>query len=286
MKTQNEILIKVITFLLIIISTTSGIYFWMFNGAKDSTVAVFLMMYTPGISAIITAIIFKDKIKDFGWKLSKQKYLLFSYSIPIIVSLIGYGIVWMTKYSGFSPQNIIQTEWAKMIGFELPVPFVVGVLSKMIIYSLIAIFFVFGEEVGWSGFLTPNLRKIYSVPVTSIIVGFFWAAWHYPAIIGGFYGPETPLWIALPGFTMVMIGASFFRTILVDRSKNLWVGVLLHTSHNVILMEMFLEMTIERGPFDICYLVSETGIFLGFVYIITAIIYWRVFFKTRTIKPI
>ncbi len=78
-------------------------------------------------------------------------------------------------------------------------------------------------------------------------------------MVGGFYGTGSPLWVALPGFTMVLVGVSFVRTVLTEKSKSLWVGVFLHTSHNVILM--FREMTVDKGYAN-C-LVSETGGFLG-----------------------
>lgn len=273
METKKETLKQVICFLFITSVITTGIFIWMFNGARNSITAVLPMMYTPGISAILTALIFKGKIGYFGWKFGKARFLGYSYLLPIIVSLLGYGLVWISKFSDFSAQQVMNYKWAKMLGFDLPAPFIVGLLAKMIFASLIAIVFVFGEEVGWSGFLTPKLRKVFSIPVTSLLVGLYWAVWHFPAIIGGFYGTGTPLWVALPGFTLVLVGASFLRTVLIEKSKSLWVGVILHASHNVILMGMFLEMTVDKGYAK--FLVSETGVFLGFVYILVAIVFWK-----------
>ena len=277
METKKETLKQVITFLFITSIISTGIFIWMFSGAKDSPAAVLPMMYTPGISAIITAIIFKDKIGNFGWKLGKARFLIYSYLLPLVVSLLGYGLVWMTKFSDFTTAQVINYKWARMLGFNLPAPFLVGLFSKMILASFLTIIPVFGEEVGWSGFLTPKLRNVLSIPITSIVVGVYWAVWHFPAIIGGFYGTHTPLLFALPGFTLVLIGASFIRTVLIEKSKSLWVGVILHASHNVILMSMFKEMTVDKGYAN--YLVSETGIFLGCVYILIAIVFWKIQLK-------
>lgn len=282
METKKEILKQVIVFLIITSIISTGIYIWIFNGAGDSIAAVLPMMFTPGISAILTALIFKDKIGNFGWKLGKPRFLVYSYLLPIVVSLLGYGLVWISKYSGFTTEQVANYKWAEMVGFDLPAPFIAGLLSKMIIVSLISIVFVFGEEVGWSGFMTPKLRKVFSIPVTSVLVGVYWAIWHFPAIIGGFYGSGTPLWASLPGFTLVLVGASFIRTVLIEKSKSLWVGVILHTSHNVILMELFLEMTVDKGHINVDYLVSENGIFLGLVYILAAIIFWKIQIKRST----
>jgi len=277
MDERKEVIKQIITFFTITIIITTGIFIWMFLGAKDSMVAVLLMMYTPGISAILTSIILKDKISNYGWKPGKIKFLGYAYIFPLIVSLIAYGFVWLTGIADFTAENVINYKWAKMLGFELPAPFIVSLLSKMLLGFLLTCIPVFGEEVGWTGFLTPKLLKIFSVPVTSLIVGIFWAVWHFPAIIGGFYGQGTPLWIALPGFTLVLVGYSFIRTVLVLKSNSLWTGVVLHSSGNIILMGMFWEMTVHKG--FAAYFVSETGIFTGIFCILVAILFWKIQIK-------
>lgn len=161
-----------------------------------------------------------------------------------------------------------------MLGFELPAPFIVGVFSKMTLGFLLTCLPVLGEEIGWSGFLTPKLLKIYSVRTTSLIVGLFWSVWHFPAILGGFYGQGTPLWAALSGFTLVIVGYSFVRTLLLIKSKSLWTGVVLHSSGNIILMGMFWEMTVHKG--FAAYIVSETGILTGIVCLISGLILIKV----------
>lgn len=252
----------------------------MFNGAKDNMGAVLLMMFTPGISAVVTSLIFKDKIRNYGWKPGKIRFLTFAYAMPLLISIVAYGLVWLSGYAEFTTEEVINYKWAKIIGFELPAPFIIGLFSKMSLGFLFACIPVFGEELGWSGFLTPKLLKIASVPGTSLIVGLFWAVWHYPAIIGGFYGTGTPLWIALPGFTMVLTGYSFLRTVLIQKSKSLWTGVVLHASGNTILMGIFYEMTVHKDY--AAYLVSETGIVTGIVCIASALIFWKM--QTKNIN--
>jgi len=286
MKKDKENLKKVLVFLFITSIISTGIFIWMFGGVGDSLIAVLPMMFTPGISALITSLIFKEKLRSFAWKLGKPKYLLYAYIMPLAVSIIGYGIFWLTKYGGFSADIVVNYQWAELIGFNLPVPFIVGALSKMIIAFLLTTLIVFGEELGWSGYLTPKLRKSFSASITSIIVGFYWAAWHYPAIIGGFYGYGAPLWISLPGFTLVLIGASFLRTVLVEKAKSLWPGVIVHASHNVILMGMFLEMTKQTGELNLNYIVSETVVFLGIIYILVSVLFWKIILERKKLKHI
>ncbi len=271
MEERKDISRQLMTFFGIIILISTGVFIWMFNGGEDNVAVILLMMCTPGISAIITSLVHKDKISNYGWKPGKIKYLGYAYLFPLAVSLIAYGIVWLTGLTEFTTQEVIKYKWAKMLGFELPVPFIIGMLSKMTLGFLLTCLPVFGEELGWSGFLTPKLLKIYSVPVTSLIVGLFWAVWHFPAIFGGFYGQGTPLWVALPGFTLVITGYSFMRTMLIEKSKSLWTGVVLHSSGNIILMGMFWEMTVHKG--FAAYIVSETGILTGIVCISAALLF-------------
>ncbi|MFC2093056.1 CPBP family intramembrane glutamic endopeptidase [Bacteroidota bacterium] len=274
MISKVNVLKQVITFLVITSIISIGIFIWMFSGARDSMPAVLAMMWTPGISAILTSLIFKDKIRNYGWKSGKCKFLGYAYILPILVSIVAYGLVWLSGFAEFTTEEVVNYKWAELLGFTLPAPFIAGLLSKMVIVPFIALIFVTGEEIGWSGFLTPKLLKISSVHVTSLIVGIYWSVWHYPGIIGGFYGSGTPLWVQLPGFTLCLIGASFVRTVLVSQSKSLWTGVVLHASHNIVLMGIFYEMTVKQGYSG--YLVSETGVFLGIVYIIIAVIFWRI----------
>lgn len=277
MEAREKIKKQIINFFTILSLITTGIFIWMFSGARDSMPAVLLMMYAPGISAIITSLIFKDKISDYGWKPRRLRFLAYAYFLPLVISVIAYGLCWLTGVTEFTAEQVMNYKWAKMLGFDLPSPFIIGLLSKMSLGFLLTCIPVLGEEIGWSGFLTPKLLKITSVPVTSLIVGVFWAVWHFPAIIGGFYGYGTPLWVALPGFTLVLIGDSFIRTILVSKSKSLWTGVVLHASGNTILMGIFFEMTVRKDY--AAYIVSETGIFTGIVCIAVAIAFWKVMIK-------
>jgi len=273
MDSGKEIIKQIYFFLGLVVAITTGLFFWMFLGPKDNIIAVLLMMWTPGISALTTSFIFKDKIKNYGWKPGKIKFLGYAYLLPLLVSVIAYGFFWSSGLAEITIQQAENYKWAKMLGFNLPVPFFIGALSKMSLGFLLTCLPVLGEEIGWSGFLTPKLLKLFSIPVTSLIVGLLWSAWHYPAIIGGIYGTGTPLWIALPGFTLVLIGYSFFRTVLVSKSKTLWTGVVLHSSGNVILMGLFWEITVRKEY--TAYFVSETGIVTGIVCLIISIIFYK-----------
>ena len=281
MESKKQVLKQIIAFLIITSVISAGIFIWMFSSPEVSFGMIALMMWAPGISALITSLIYRDKIRSYGWKLGKIRFLEYGYILPIIASIIAYGLVWLSGLADFTTENFGFLRYARWIGLEEPVPFIVSALLRMSIGVLFTSIFVLGEEIGWTGFLTPKLSKISSVTVTSLIVGGYWAVWHFPAIIAGEYGTGAPLWIALPGFTLVLIGASFLRTVLRLRSGSLWVGVMIHSSHNMFLMGSFWTLTAHEGYAN--YLVSETGVFLGIVYIIVAVLFWKNQMKKQSV---
>lgn len=279
---KNLVLRQIKTFFIVITILTTIVFVWMFSDRDNVKNSGMIMMYVPGISAIIASFISKDKIRTYGWKPGKFRYLGYAYILPLIVAIIAFGLVWLSGLSEFTPDEVKNYRWAKYLGFDLPAPFLAGFLGKAILYTLMISLLTFGEELGWTGFLTPKLMKVTSVLKTSIIVGVFWSLWHFPAIIGGIYSWDTPLWVALPSFMISFIAISLIRSVLVIKSKSLWTGVILHASHNIILMSMFWEMTVKSEYTS--YLVSETGVVIAIIYIVVAVLFWK--FSLKKDQPL
>ncbi len=67
-------------------------------------------------------------------------------------------------------------------------------------------FYGFGEEVGWRGFLQPQLERRHSVVTAAGLVSLPWAAWHLPLFgitpsyrampLVGFFGFAASIWVA------------------------------------------------------------------------------------------
>ena len=146
-ETRKGLLNQVIVFFVITSAITAVIFVWMFHGAKNSMAAVFLMMWTPGIAAVLTSAIFKERIGSYGWKPGKALFLVCGYLLPIVVSFVGYGLVWLSGGAEFTTQAVTNSRWAKMLGFALPTHFLIGFFSKMLLASIVAVPFVLGEEI-------------------------------------------------------------------------------------------------------------------------------------------
>ena len=93
------------------------------------------------------------------------------------------------------------------------------------LYTIIPMLIIFtitaglGEELGWTGFLTPRLQAKHNALTSSIIRGIMWGLWHLPLFI--FSGIDHPSladfpysgWVAQKGFLIAMIAFIVFNQI-------------------------------------------------------------------------
>lgn len=66
-----------------------------------------------------------------------------------------------------------------------------------------------GEELGWTGFLTPRLQARYNALVSSIIRSVLWGLWHFPLFFFVFDALSLsefpyPFWVSQYGFVIAM----------------------------------------------------------------------------------
>jgi uncharacterized protein len=94
------------------------------------------------------------------------------------------------------------------------------------------------EELGWTGFVIPQLRRRHSILVTGLAVGVLWGAWHLltnvvwalPVTRG-----SMPLMVFLPAsIVSVLVGyLAAFRVLMVwvyDRTNSVLVAMAMHAS--------------------------------------------------------
>ena len=92
------------------------------------------------------------------------------------------------------------------------------------------------EELGWTGFAVPRLRRNHDVVTTGLIVGVMWGAWHFlqGLFISGTYSGALPLALFVPmNFFAAVAQLTAYRVLLVwvyDRTGSLLVVTLMHAS--------------------------------------------------------
>jgi uncharacterized protein len=264
-------------FLLITLCLSSIFYFLIIHTGKLSSgfgLYVTGLMWCPGLAALTTCKILGRKISGLAWQWGKPGYQLWSYLVPLLYSLVAYLIIWLAGWGGFFNKGFV-TQVAGSFGWQhLPNGLVIlfyfiftGIFG-MVTNAAAAL----GEEIGWRGFLTPELSKITSYTGTSLITGVAWAMWHFPILIFADYNSGTPIWYGLTCFTVMVVSSCFIYTWFRLKSNSLWTGVILHASHNLFIQAVFTPLTSDTGHTK--YFIDEFGVLLPVVSVVAGIYFW------------
>ncbi len=100
------------------------------------------------------------------------------------------------------------------------------------LFSVLFLSGPFEEEFGWRGYALPRLQAKSGALVSSLILGFIWAAWHIPQFLipsnGMFY--KTPFWTFVP---TVIAATVLFTWIYNNTNGSLLAMLLVHTTFNL-----------------------------------------------------
>lgn len=128
-----------------------------------------------------------------------------------------------------------------------------------LLLSGLAVGLIFGgflEELGWTGFATPELQRRYSIVTTGLIVGFLHAAWHFlPTFWGsGDASGALDLLLLLPPCLFYIGVLPSYRVMMVwiyNRTTSLFVAMLMHAS--LTASTLFILSPAARGIALITY---------------------------------
>ncbi|WP_041304917.1 type II CAAX endopeptidase family protein [Herpetosiphon sp.] len=266
---------KISTFLLLTTVLTAICYYFLV-GPNPQEVFGLGLIFSPALAAIITQFVFERRLAGLGWKIAAPKDLLLSYSLPLGYGLVVYSVVWLSGIGDFSLQAL-----ASQVGLATPLAIsgFWGYLGEAATLGIVrSAILAFGEELGWRGFLVPELSKRYSLAATATISGLIWAIWHYPAILLVEYNNAgAPLWFGLCCFTILVVGLSFVMAWLRLKSASVWPAVLLHASHNIFIQTVFNPLTSKNAITP--YVIDEFGVGLALV---VGVLAWLVWQRTKS----
>lgn len=274
----NHSLKPVLIFLSITLALSAIFYFLIiYSGTLGGGRGQYVMglMWCPGISALITMKILKRNISDLGWKWGKTKYQIWSYLIPVLYAFIAYLAIWVFGWGGFYNKEFVNslTESYGLGPIGNGFTIVLYVVLLGIFGTIRSMSSALGEEIGWRGFLVPELYNRYGFTKTSLISGLIWGVWHLPILLFADYNSGTPSWYAMTCFMVLIVSMSFIYTWFRMKSGSLWTAVLLHATHNLFIQNIFTPLTSDTG--NTAYYVDEFGIVLPVVGILFAIYYWN-----------
>jgi uncharacterized protein len=268
---------QVLTYLLVVFLFSSVFYFLIIRArhlGAGGGYYVLGIMWCPALAAFATLKLSRRSLRDLGWKWPAAKYALMSWYIPLLYAGIAYLTVWISGLGGFPNHEFVASLTTRM-GLRL------SPLISAIIYVLLTASFgmvrsvssALGEEIGWRGFLVPELSNTVGFTGTALISGIVWSLWHYPVLIFADYNSGTATWYALTCFTVMVIAISFVFAWLRLKSGSLWTGVLLHASHNLYVQSIFTPLTRNTGK--TAWFIDEFGVVLPLVAVLFAIYFWR-----------
>jgi membrane protease YdiL (CAAX protease family) len=264
-------------YLLLTLAFSSVFYFLIIHTGKlGSGFGLYVngLMWCPGLAGITTTLLLKRDLSSLGWQWGNSRYQLWSYLVPIIYALIAYLIIWTVGWGGFYNVEFVK-QISSSFGFDALPSWLVIVLYFIIggVYGLPrSISSALGEEIGWRGFLVPELAKKLNYNQTSILSGLIWSLWHYPILIFADYNSGTPAWYGLTCFTTLVVAMSFVYTWFRLKSNSLWTAVLLHATHNLYIQNIFTPLTSDTG--NTKYYIDEFGAVLPVVCILFAVYFW------------
>jgi membrane protease YdiL (CAAX protease family) len=258
---------KVWTFLTLTVLLSAPFYYLIISGGTLSGgggLYVLGLMWSPGVSALLTRLFFQRNLRGMGWGWGKTGYQVTSYIIPVVGGIAVYGIVWLTGFGEFSSESLTD-------GVTSSLPIAIGLMATLGV--LMSSVFALGEELGWRGLLVPELAKVTSYTKVSLICTVIWAVYHYPVLLFADYSSTAPTWFAFFMFTLSIAGVSFITTWLRLKSGSVWTGVILHASHNLFIQRVFDGLTVDTGNTQ--YITTEFGAGLALLYVAGGYWCWK-----------
>lgn len=179
----------------------------------------------PSLSGILlTGLIygragFRDLLSRLlRWRVSARWYAMALLTAPLLVTTMLLALSLISPV--YLPEIFTKADKVGLLVTGLAVGLVEGGLM---------------EELGWTGFATPELRRRYSILATGLIVGILWAIWHFlPTYWGsGDASGALSLTLLLPPCLFYAGVLPAYRVLMVwvyDHTGSLFVAMLMHAS--------------------------------------------------------
>ena len=262
-------------------------------------VMLMALMFTPFFGTLFA----KGNLKGIGFmpKFKGVAYLIpLCWFGPAIVASLGGALFYIIFPDMFDltgsyiqsqlPEGVnILDELAKA-GINYKMYIVIAIIQSVTYAPLINMLLALGEEVGWRGFLYPELNKSMGKIPTWLLGGFIWGAFHFPVMILAGYEYGTSYFgfpvVGMIIFCIFCIALGLISEIIYDKTKCIWYPSLLHGAVNACsFTALFLNVSdVERlgklqilGPFF-------NGVISGIPLLVIAIVFAAIALKKNKAK--
>ena len=243
-----------------------------------------LLQYSPAIGAFVTLLIYQRNVRGLGFRLGRARYLVLSYFVPLGVLVATYAVIYLLGLGAFDSGPLLE-EAASVIGISNPILLMLAIIGLGATAGLLLPAFLgLGEEIGWRGFLVPELAKVRSFTGVALLSGAIWVAFHYPLVF--IFGAEragTPIIFQLVVLTIQGIAIGTILAWIRLMSGSLWTAVIFHAVLNAFGQGLFDPLTADTGITP--YIAGEQGLALAISWSIVAFLFWRRRSDLPELKP-
>lgn len=244
------------------------------------------MMFVPALGVLLSG----AKLNGMGWKPQIKKNIrpiLTAWFTPLILTVAGGALYflffpqhidlsgsYMTALAGADVLELLQAQ-----GVSYPVYVLITALSTITYAPLINMIAALGEEIGWRGFLYPQLEAKFGRAKGWILGSIIWGAWHWPLIwlIGYEYGEAAGNFAGYAGFPVTgmlafcvcTVGIGVLHAWLYEKSGTIWVPSLLHGAFNAVAALPLMLCAADTGTYRLLG-PSPNGLLSGLPFLITA----------------
>lgn len=205
----------------------------------------FGLMWCPAAAAVAASLLTGRPLSQIGWRFD-VRWILLGLVVPIAYAALAYGAVWALGL-GAVPNAAFLARLQARFGGSPAAAFWKFLGIQASAGLLISCFAGLGEEIGWRGFLVPELSRRLTFVQTSLASGAVWSVWHYPVLLFAGYNGGTPGGWSLACFTVMVIGISFVFAASRLASGGVWPAAVLHGSHNLFVQGVFDPITADTG---------------------------------------
>ena len=264
---------RIVTFLALAFGASTFFYVKIITGGEGIAPWVAPLMWCPALTAILTKLIFDRNLKGLGWKPGPAKWLGLAYLLPILYGAVVYGFTWLIGQGGFTTDVVAEMVGPGMAGASRGQMVAVYTLFfSTIVFLRRSLPGGFGEELGWRGFLFPELQRMTSFTTASLIGGGVWALYHLPLILFSDYHSTAPLVFQVVMFFISAIALTFVHNWFRARSGSVWPAVILHASHNIFFLNVYDPLMARYLLTD--FFVTEFGAGLMVISVLMALYVW------------
>lgn len=225
---------------------------WTLFGVPQilSQLVLVVAMFIPAISAIIIQVFYlKRSWRELGFRLGPWQLYLKVYLGIILMYVVNYAVTWIFVIG----PDFTLISFMQQFGNTLVLPFsslkmitIMGLVT-FIIAPLVNLIPSMGEELGWRGFLLPQLEPL-GKGRAMIYSAMIWALWHSPLIVilGFGYGADYLQGVILHFVTIT--GFGIWVAYIWFKTRSTILTSFMHATFNANAYGVWILLFVGQGP--------------------------------------